>query len=61
MTNLIASAPTQERLLKLTRDYFFNPLITFSGEQVLKSNGQAIEGVRVAVKKNRYRLERVEP
>jgi hypothetical protein len=54
---LIASAPTEEKLLKMAQDHWFSPNIRFEGDKVFNSKGQ-IEGVAVEQKKGRYRLVR---
>jgi hypothetical protein len=56
---LIASAPTEEKLLKMAQDYWFSPNIRFEGEKVFNSKGQ-IEGFAVEQKKGRYHLVRRE-
>jgi len=53
--NIIATAPTEERLLNLAKRFWLSDAIKFEGEQVYNSKG-IIAGVKVQHKGKRFRL-----
>lgn len=53
---LLASAPTQERLLKIVTDFYCGSSIRFENGDVFNAKGK-IEGVRVIFKNRRFRFE----
>jgi hypothetical protein len=56
---LLASAPTEERIIKLISQYYYGSTVRIEGEKVFAGKGLC-EKVQVIIKKGRYRFERKE-
>jgi len=56
---LLASAPTEEKIIKAISEFYYGSTVYLEGEKVFTLKGLC-ENMQVIKKKNRYRFERKE-
>lgn len=57
-TELIGSAPNEESLLKMAKNYFYGSTLSIQGEEIHNANGK-MNNFKIARKGKRVRLERI--